>query len=114
MKLNPNDFDHRLDSHGSTPSSHCFPKRRSDLSTRSTEGEKLILDREGGVIHQLNSTASMIWELCDGRTSVEEMVSRIVEAFDVDKTVVDADVKKTLIEFGTLNLLEKKLERDRA
>ena len=112
MKPNPPDHVMNPGSPGGTRTFDRLPKRRSDLSTRSTEGEKLILDRQGGVIHQLNATASMIWELCDGRTAVEEIVGRIVEAFDIDGRVVGADVQRTLMEFGSLNLLEKRQEQD--
>jgi hypothetical protein len=89
-----------------TVTQESFPTRRSDLSARRAEGEILILDRVGGVIHQLNPTASKIWELCDGKTSVKEIVAQIVEVFAVDARTASHDIDQSIANFRSLNLLE--------
>jgi hypothetical protein len=55
---------------------------RSDLITRTIEGEVVILDRTAGQVHQLNPTASCIWESCDGTRTAAEIAVRLAERFD--------------------------------
>jgi hypothetical protein len=106
MKLESHRSDNSSFSRDLTAANESFPKRRSDLSARHAEGETLILDRVGGVIHQLNPTASKIWELCDGDSSVEEIVAQIVEVFEVDARTASHDTDQSIVNFRSLNLLE--------
>ena len=81
------------------------PTRRPDVSVRVVEGETVILDRQGGLIHQLNPTASYIWERCDGRSTLEDIAQQLIEAFDVDAATVRDDIATIVGEFRRLNLL---------
>lgn len=106
MKSESQRSDNSSLSHDPTITNEFFPKRRSDVNARRAEGEVLILDRVGGVIHQLNPTASKIWELCDGKTSLEKIVAQIVEAFEVDARTASHDTDQSIVNFRSLNLLE--------
>ncbi len=44
----------------------------SQLVTREVAGELLVYDRTSDRAHCLNRTAAMVWERCDGVTTVEE------------------------------------------
>jgi hypothetical protein len=85
--------------------SHC-PKQRSDLNVRIIDGEMLILDRRGGVIHQLNQTAAVVWEHCDGHCSIEDIANRFIEVYDVELDTAIQDVTKAVAKFCALDLLE--------
>jgi hypothetical protein len=61
-----------------------LPKRRSDVLMREVDGEMVILDRKTGLIYQLNTTASRVWEWCDGSRTATELAEMVVRAFDVD------------------------------
>ena len=52
-------------------------RRRSDLRTQVVDGEMIVLDRQQGVVHQLNKTASYIWEQCDGQRTAAEVASQL-------------------------------------
>ncbi len=83
-----------------------IPKRRSDLNVRQLDGEAVALDRRNGLIHQFNQTASHIWELCDGKTSIEEIVENFSETFDVDSRVATKDVTAIVKQLKSLKLLD--------
>jgi hypothetical protein len=83
-----------------------FPTRRSNLITQTLQDEVVILDRDGGNVHQLNVTASYIWEQCDGRTSPEAIAERLAEAFGRTPGEVLDDVMRTLDNLRTISLLE--------
>jgi hypothetical protein len=59
-----------------------------------------------GQHYALNATALALWELCDGLTTSEEMVSAICVLFDADRPVIAADVQRALGEFESRHLLE--------
>jgi hypothetical protein len=73
---------------------------------RIVEGETVILDRPGGLIHQLNRTASYIWDRCDGQSTLVEIGQQLVEAFDVDAKTAADDVAAIVGQLRRLNLLE--------
>jgi hypothetical protein len=53
----------------------------------------------------LNETALAIWDLCDGSTSVDEMVVAVVELTGIDETPVRADVVRVVDEFAALGVV---------
>jgi hypothetical protein len=83
-----------------------YPKRRSDVQARLIEGEMVVLDRKAELVHQLNQTATYIWERLDGKTPLEAIARTLVDSFDVDLKSAESDVTKTTEQFGRLNLLE--------
>ena len=83
-----------------------YPKRRSDLNVRVVDGETVILDRMGEVIHCCNQTATIIWDQCDGEKAAEEIAKILEEHFDVETAVALDDVCRCLKQLQALNLLE--------
>jgi len=81
----------------------CTP--RSDLSARNVEGEMVILDKRSGKIHQLNSTASFVWNKLDGRRSIPAIVSDMVQEFDVEFEIARADVARVVSDLVRLELV---------
>ena len=81
------------------------PQHRSDLLCRIIDGEAVILNREAGVLHRLNPTASFIWGCCDGSLRVDDIVARLASAYDVDLMTGQKDVTETLLKFESLSLL---------
>src|SRR5262245_58896698 len=51
--------------------------RQKDLIIQQLNDELLIYDRETDRAHCLNSTAALIWQNCDGRTSVEQLAQLV-------------------------------------
>lgn len=82
------------------------PKRRETLSCREVNEEMVILDRSAGHVHQLNTTATFIWQRCDGEHSTEDISRELAKVFEVDATTLDRDVEEALRQLAALGLLE--------
>lgn len=81
--------------------------RRSDLRIQQVDEELLVLDDENGYIHQLNPTASVVWQQCDGKSSIAEIAKRLSDQFEVEESVATTDVRETIERLRELNLLEE-------
>jgi len=86
------------------------PKRRPDLRQREVDGEILLDDRRSDVLHQLNTTASFIWELCDGEHGPEEIAEALARTFEAPESTTATDVAATLSRFRELELLAQGTE----
>lgn len=86
------------------PADH--PKRRVDVNVRMVDGEVVVLDRQSDLIHQLNHTASYIWDRCDGHSTVAEIAQQLAAAFDVDAHTAVQDVETTIRQLHGLGLLD--------
>jgi hypothetical protein len=83
------------------------PKRRSDLNYRTIDGETVILNRKDGRLHQLNPTASFIWDCCDGNSNITGIVDRLAGAYEVDASTARKDVEEVISNLRNSNLLEQ-------
>jgi hypothetical protein len=83
-----------------------YPRARPDLTSRSVDGEAVLLDRSSGRVHQFNRTASFIWARLDGTTSPRDVAAAVAEAFDVEPETAGKDVETLLEQFRALELLE--------
>jgi hypothetical protein len=83
------------------------PKRRDDLSVRSVDGEVIVLDRSLSQVHQLNATASFVWERCDSHHTAEEIAAAMLDAFEIDIDVARDAVAMALHQFDRLGLLDR-------
>ena len=61
---------------------------------------------------ELNETAYYVWSRCDGKTSVSELASEILDEFDdAERDVVESDILVTLDELKYGGLLEEGADR---
>lgn len=85
---------------------YYYPKRRSDVNVRVLDGETVVLDRQGAMIHQLNQTASFIWKRCDGESTIPEIADQLAEVYEIDPETAARDVASVVGQLHSLNLLE--------
>jgi len=46
-----------------------------------------------GMMHQLNLVGGMVWSLCDGTRSLDDVVDALLTEFDVERDVLEGDVR---------------------
>lgn len=83
-----------------------IPTPRADVIFQDVDGDSLILDKSGGLIHQLNATASFIWQNCDGINSIESISNILVENYSVVEQDAQRDVLAVIANFKELSLLQ--------
>ena len=74
-----------------------FHRANSAISCRELDGELILLNSLSGKVHHLNTTASLIFCLCDGAHS-EKSILREIQTFfrDEDAEKLKADLFHTL------------------
>jgi len=81
------------------------PRQREDVNARTVGGEIILLDRASNQIHQLNVTASFVWQRCDGRHTAAAIAEALTAAFDVDPDTARDAITAALRQFDQLGLL---------
>lgn len=82
------------------------PVRKMDILAKDLDGETLLYDDTEEAIHVLNPTAKLVWELCDGEHTVEDIERKIRESFSVAEDYdVMRDIQRTMETFIAKGLL---------
>lgn len=82
------------------------PRRRTDLALVELDGEAVIYDERTGNLHHLNSTATLVFHLLDGRTSIEDVAREIAEVVAVPAVEIRRQIDDVVSTFGQAGLLE--------
>ena len=72
------------------------PTRNQDYRLEKMDNELLLFNPKTTNILYLNETASLIWQLCDGQRTVNEMVSLLKETFPEVSESIQQDVIETI------------------
>ncbi|MGH2746660.1 MAG: HPr-rel-A system PqqD family peptide chaperone [Actinomycetota bacterium] len=90
------------------------PRVRDDLAVVELDGEAVVYDEDGGQLHHLNPTATVIFQMCDGTATVKEFSADIAEAYGLTATEIERQVRALLREFRKSGLLERKTQSNGA
>lgn len=83
------------------------PKARADLAVVELDGEAVIYDERDGSLHHLNPSATLVFSLCDGSSSTQQIAADISESFGVAAEEVEAQLRGLLRQFRRAGLLER-------
>jgi len=79
--------------------------KRDDLMARRVQDELLLLDMKSQRIHQLNETASFIWDMWNQVPDTKEIARLLAQRFDVDEDMALSDVTGIVAKLRELKLL---------
>lgn len=82
------------------------PKTRDDLAVVELDGEAVIYDESSGNLHHLNPSATIIFNLFDGSSTIKELASLIEEELKVPASEVEQQIREVLKEFRKSGLLD--------
>ena len=87
-------------------------RRNPDIVYREIAGEFILVPihhRAGEVdsIYVLNETGARAWELMDGCRTLDDIIDRMVDVFDVDRKTLKADLMVYIDEMVVSGALEE-------
>lgn len=80
------------------------PRQVDSLEVNEAEDGLVVYDPAEGMVHHLNPSASVIFDLCDGSRDVDEIASLLGKAFDLAGPPVD-DARAGLRELAERGLI---------
>lgn len=81
-------------------------KVKSNIVFREEGDEGFLFNSENEEVKILNAVAMLIWRFCDGNHSIEDIITKIEEEFEVpSREAVKADVENFLKDLRELKLL---------
>jgi hypothetical protein len=73
--------------------------KNSKSAYRIIDGEAVIVDVTTSMLYSLNSLATLIWEMSDGKTTMKDIVNRIEEEYNVERNVAENDCLEFVDDF---------------
>ncbi len=67
---------------------------KDDIILAEVEGEGMMIDVQGGTSHFLNETGLLIYKMIKDKKTEEEIVSALLEEYDIDEETVKKDISK--------------------
>jgi len=84
------------------------PKRRSDLAVVQVDGEAVIYDDRSGNIHRLNPTATLVFECCDGQSTIPEVAADFAAVYGAPIGQMEQQIRSVIRRFRLRDLLERR------
>lgn len=82
------------------------PRRKPDYRLEAMDGELLLFHPAESRIMYCNETASLIWRLCDGERTVQEIAGLLAEAYPEAAETIPQDVEAALQQFAQHGAIE--------
>ncbi len=95
------------------PEAGTVPVRRQGATAVELDENVAVYDDVGQLLILLNSSAGSVWKLCDGTTTVDEIVEALGETYPEDASVIGADVRETLRKLADMGLVSEGRRRRR-
>lgn len=83
-----------------------YPRQNPDTPTRTIEGEAVVITPDDSQLHNLNQTATLIWERSDGTQSLEEIFKEMLMTYEVEEGELRSDIAEFIEESQSKGMLE--------
>lgn len=84
------------------------PCRRDSIMARDLDGEAILYNPDTKHVHILNKAALLVWQLCDGRHSISDMVAAIAEMYSFspgEGIRVEQDIQGIIDDFAAQGMI---------
>ena len=86
---------------------NCSPKRKDQVVAQKAATEFLLFNMDDGSYYSLNEVGSRIWELCDGKLTVEQLIATLAAEYDALESALETDVLELLEELKQGRLISE-------
>jgi hypothetical protein len=80
-------------------------RQNQDTASREIGGLAYVVDPATAELHGFNEVATRVWALLDGARSLGDVVTCIVDEYDIDRHTAEADVLELLEELSAKHLV---------
>ncbi len=70
-----------------------------------SKGEAIVYNAPRGEAYRINSTALDVLKLCDGERTVDEIIEKMAEIYDISLDVLKEDVREIIEKFAELGVV---------
>ena len=88
------------------------PRRQQQIIAQKGSDEVLLFNMDDGSYYALNEVGNRIWELCDGRHGMAEMVGVLAKEYNAPAEMIETDILEVLENLRSKNLIAER-EGDR-
>ena len=81
------------------------PRRQDGVLAQEAQGQTVLLRLDDGSYYALDAVGAVVWELCDGRRSLADIVAAVCERFDAPSDEVQRDVLEFVADLQGEHLL---------
>jgi len=82
------------------------PRRVADYRLEQMDNELLLFHPAQSKVLYCNETASLIWQLCDGRHNTQEIIKLLADSYPESASEIANDVEATLKQFHAHGAIE--------
>src|SRR5580704_18632880 len=81
------------------------PRRQEQIVVQKGLQDALLFNMDDGSYYALNEVGNRIWELCDGRHAMAEMVGVLAKEYDAPAEMIETDILEVLEDLRSKNLI---------
>jgi hypothetical protein len=81
-------------------------KPRQGVIAKMVGSEMVLLDYDRGIYYGLNPVGARVWQLLSEGSSVEQVIERLTDEYDVARAALEADVAALLRDLQAKELVD--------
>jgi hypothetical protein len=81
-------------------------KPRQGVIAKMVGSEMVLLDYDRGIYYGLNGVGARVWQLLAGGATLDEVLDRLTDEYDVPRAALEADVAALLRDLQAKELVD--------
>ena len=84
-------------------------RNKEKTAYRIIDGEAVVVNLDNSTFHIFNSLATFIWQQADGKTTINQIIEKVIQEFEVEQDVAEKDCLEFLDDLIGKNLVTTSL-----